>query len=60
MKRIEKNPCPHRAYNLAGGRERVGGKKGQNNQLCSMIESVKYYRQRVVKLISKGIIITDI
>ena len=27
MKRTEKNPCPHRAYNLAGRREQGEGEK---------------------------------
>lgn len=47
MKRTEKNPCSHRAYNLAGGRENGGWKKGQNNPSYNMLESDKYYRQKL-------------
>lgn len=47
MKRTEKNPCSHRAYNLAGGREKGKGQKGQSNPSYNMLESDKYYRQKL-------------
>lgn len=47
MKRTEKNPCSHRAYDLAGGRGGGGAerRKGQSNPSYIMLESDKYYRQ---------------